>query len=113
MEPPLEIDAIHLRALLNAAALPLLLTAVLLVAAEAETPGATDAAGAPGKQVLLPEQIARVPRDNDFDDPESEFCHARSKSTENFVLCWVKEYGLDPAANEDERRLHKFSSRSA
>jgi hypothetical protein len=103
----MEIDAMHLRAPLNAVALPVLLAAVFLVAAEADTTAATEAVAAEpsaGKQVLLPERIARVPRDNDFDDPESEFCHARSKSTENFVLFWAKEYGDDPAANEDERR---------
>jgi hypothetical protein len=103
----LEIVAMHFRARLNAAALSVLLSTVLVFAADADTPAATDAAsaaGSAGKQVLLPERIARVPRDNDFNDPESEFCHARSKSTENFVLFWAKEYGDDPAANEDERR---------
>jgi hypothetical protein len=103
----MEIDAMHFRAALSAAALSVLLTAVPLFAAEADTPAATEAVAASepaGKQLLLPERIARVPRDNDFDDPESEFCHARSKSTENFVLFWAKEYGDDPAANEDERR---------
>jgi hypothetical protein len=97
------------RAPLNAAALSVLLTAVLHVAAMAETSGPTDAAPAAeaaGKQVFLPERIARVPPGNDFDAPESEFCHARSKSTDNFVLFWAKEYGDDPAANEDlERRF--------
>ena len=93
---------------MNAAALSVLLTAVLLVAAEADTPPPRPKLRPPqrpaGKQVLLPERITRVPRDNDFDDPESEFCHARSKSTDNFVLFWAKEYGDDPAANEDEHR---------
>ena len=104
----MEIDPMHFRAPRNAAALSIVLIAVLLVPAEADTPAAATEAPAAarpaGKQVLLPESITRVPRDNDFDDPESEFCHARSKSTDNFVLFWAKEYGDDPAANEDERR---------
>jgi hypothetical protein len=92
----------------SAAVLFVLLTAALAAAAKGDTPAnTTDAATAAapvGKQVLLPERITRVPEGNDFDDPESEFCHARSKSTDNFVLFWAKEYGDDPAANEDERR---------
>jgi hypothetical protein len=98
----------HFRIPVNAAVLSILLTAVLAAAAKADTPAATTEAPAAarpaGKQVLLPERITRVPRDNDFDDPASEFCHARSKATDNFVLFWAKEYGDDPAANEDERR---------
>jgi hypothetical protein len=98
----------HCRAPFHAAALTVLLSAVCLAAPVADAPSsatesAADALPA-GKEVLLSERIARVPRGNDFDDPESEFCHARSKSTDNFVLFWAKEYGLDPAANEDERR---------
>jgi hypothetical protein len=104
----MEIDPMQMRTLFSAAALFVLLSAVLLVAAEAEPPAATTEAAAGArpavKQVLLPKRITRVPRDNDFDDPESEFCHARSKSTDNFVLFWAKEYGLDPGANQDERR---------
>jgi hypothetical protein len=86
-----------------AAALSFILAASSLVSAQngASVAAATDSAG---KEVLLPERITRVPRGNDFDDPESEFCHARSKSTDNFVLFWAKEYGDDPMANEDERR---------
>src|SRR5215510_8955987 len=57
-----------------------------------------------GKEVLLPENITRVPRDNDWNNPDAEFCYARSKATDNFVLFWAKEYGDDPAANPDEGR---------
>jgi hypothetical protein len=87
---------------LHAAALSFVLAAAPLAKAQSDQPASAPAS--PGKEVLLPEGISRVPDDNDFDDPESEFCHARSKSTDNFVLFWAKEYGDDPAANEVEDR---------
>lgn len=52
-----------------------------------------------GKEVLLPPDIYRVPKDNDFNHPDSEFCFQRSKATDNFVLFWAKEYGADPMTN--------------
>ena len=52
-----------------------------------------------GKELLLPPDIYRVPKDNDFNHPDSEFCFQRSKSTDNFVLFWAKEYGTDPRTN--------------
>ncbi|HYJ15244.1 MAG TPA: DUF6055 domain-containing protein [Candidatus Limnocylindria bacterium] len=59
----------------------------------------------PIKEVLIPASGGRnVPENNDYDNPESEFCHQRSKSTDNFILFWAKEYGEDPMANEDARR---------
>jgi hypothetical protein len=56
------------------------------------------------KQVLIPKRIMRVPADNDFDNPDSEFCHQRSKQTDHFVLFWSKEYGDNPAANTARSR---------
>jgi hypothetical protein len=74
-------------------------------AAQADAAAASNAVAKPsGKEVLIPERVARVPDDNDYDDPESEFCHQRSRKTENFVLFWAREYGDDPAANPDARR---------
>lgn len=85
------------------AAVSFILSAAPFAAAQAEV-AAEPAANPAGKEVLLPERITRVPEDNDYDNPESEFCHARSKATDNFVLFWAKEYGDDPMANEDEGR---------
>jgi hypothetical protein len=62
----------------------------------ATAPSSTNAGG---KEVLLPPDIYRVPKDNDFNNPDSEFCFQRSKSTDNFVLFWAKEYGTDPMTN--------------
>jgi hypothetical protein len=82
-------------------------------AAQAETAGAPPADAATdgdsadhagGPELLLPENIGRVPEGNDFDDPESEFSHARSRQSEHFALFWAKEYGDDPTKNEDEGR---------
>lgn len=58
--------------------------------------GQTNAAG---KEVLIPEEIYSVPKGNDFNNPDSEFSNQRSKSTDNFVLFWAKEYGADPMTN--------------
>src|SRR6478609_528565 len=60
---------------------------------------ASDQTNATGKEVLLPPDIYRVTKDNNFNNPDSEFCFQRSKSTDNFVLFWAKEYGADPLTN--------------
>src|SRR5215467_6587972 len=58
-----------------------------------------------GKILLIPsEGISRVPDGNDFNNPESEYCFKRSKSTDNFVLFWAKEYGDDPMLNSVTNR---------
>jgi hypothetical protein len=53
----------------------------------------------PGKEVLIPQHITRVPAGNDFNNPDSEFSFKHSKATDNFVLFWAKEYGDDPLTN--------------
>jgi hypothetical protein len=74
--------------------------------AETAPPATADTTSAKraSKEVLIPERVTRVPPDNDYDDRESEFCHLRSKSSDNFVLFWAKEYGDDPLANEAANR---------
>lgn len=57
-----------------------------------------------GKELLIPAHITRVPATNDFNNPESEFCFKRSKSSDNFVLFWAKEYGDDPMTNSIANR---------
>ncbi len=57
-----------------------------------------------GKEVLIPQHITRVPEGNDFNNPDSEFSFQRSKSTDNFVLFWAKEYGDDPMTNAAANR---------
>jgi hypothetical protein len=52
-----------------------------------------------GKELLIPARIMRVPATNDFNNPDSEFSFKHSKSSDNFVLFWAKEYGDDPMTN--------------
>jgi hypothetical protein len=63
------------------------------------TPPATTSTNTAGKQVLIPAHIDSVPDGNDFNNPDSEFCFKHSKSSDNFVLFWAKEYGDDPMTN--------------
>jgi hypothetical protein len=57
-----------------------------------------------GKELLIPAHITRVPTTNDFNNPDSEFSFKRSKSSDNFVLFWAKEYGDDPMSNSVSNR---------
>ena len=81
------------------AALAILLSAGTGIAQTntAATIAATNSIG--GKEVLIPQHITRVPETNDFNNPDSEFSFKHSKSTDNFVLFWAKEYGDDPMSN--------------
>ena len=66
---------------------------------------AIDITNAGGKELLIPStRISYVPQGNDFNNPNSEFCFQRSKSTDNFVLFWAKEYGDDPMTNSITNR---------
>jgi len=56
------------------------------------------------KTILIPERISTVPAGNDYYNPNSEYCFQRSKSTDNFVLFWAREYGDDPMTNSVENR---------
>jgi hypothetical protein len=93
----------------SVAALSIALTLCSLGYAQTEPAGnaqveATAKPATPGKEVLLPERINRVPNGNDFNDPESEYCHKRSRSSDNFVLFWSKEYGEDPTQNAEQNK---------
>src|SRR5262249_59157889 len=88
----------------TAAALFPTLAAGIAAFAQNESAPATSDAKPAGKEILIPSRVTRVPEGNDYDNPDSEFCHKRSKSSENFVLFWAKEYGDDPASNAVENR---------
>ena len=81
----------------------ILLGLAQVVSAQTDAP-AKPAAEHAGKEVLLPERITRVPSGNDFNNPDSEFCYKHSKSSDNLVLFWAKEYGDDPEANAVQNR---------
>ena len=62
----------------------------------------TEAAARSGpKELLLPPDIgrSRVPRSNDFNNPDAAYCFKHSKSTDNFVMFWDKGYGDNPMTN--------------
>ena len=85
-------------------ALSIVLAASNLASAQSDDTPTTPAAKPASKEVLLPERIIRVPSGNDFNNPDSEFCYQRSKSSDDFVMFWAKEYGDDPAANPDQTK---------
>jgi len=90
----------HHRAFLKIAVAAILLSAVVGQFANAQTNRAViTLTNTGGKEVLIPLHITRVSDTNDFNNPDSEFCFKRSKSTDNFVLFWAKEYGDDPMTN--------------
>jgi Family of unknown function (DUF6055) len=60
--------------------------------------------GYKGKTVILPANIDRIPQGNDFTNPDSEYTYKRSRTSDNFVLFWAKEYGDDPMANPTVNR---------
>lgn len=91
-------------ALVTKLGLALLLAACPVASAQTVSIAAAPAAKPGAKELLLPAKIGHVPAGNDFNNPESEFCFQRSKSTENFAMFWAKEYGTDPMANKDERQ---------
>ncbi len=88
-----------------AATLAVLLFVGVALSADAQTnSAAATSTNKVGKEVLIPEHITRVPDGNNFTNDDSEFCFKHSKSTDNFVLFWDKEYGDDPMANPDPKR---------
>lgn len=71
---------------------------------------ASNAAG-PGKEVLIPAKIWRIPEGNDFNNPESDFSHHRKLESENIVIFWSREFGADPMKNPEEKK--RFDVRNA
>jgi hypothetical protein len=89
----------------TAAALAILFSAGVGHLAYAQTdPAAITSTNTTGKEVVIPARINSVPDGNDFNNPDSEFSYKHSKSTDNFVLFWAKEYGDDPMANTNANR---------
>jgi hypothetical protein len=83
---------------------------VSFAAAQTDAPATpADAAANPatekrGKEVLIPQKINRVPADNDFDNPDSEYCYKHSRQSDNFVMFWAKEFGDDPSTNQEQNK---------
>ena len=63
---------------------------------------AVDAAAEKG--LLLPKTPSRGRGVNDYNDPNSEFCHHRSVQGANVAIFWSKEYGVDPMKVADPNK---------
>jgi len=53
------------------------------------------------KELLLPKSPSRGQGENDYSDPNSEYCFQRSVQGDNVAIFWSKEYGNDPRENPD------------
>lgn len=73
-------------------ALPLLAAALL------------PATGLAEKELFVPEKVYKVPDDNDYDDPESDYSRERMTEGDNVAIFWHREYGEDPMSNPDETK---------
>jgi hypothetical protein len=63
-----------------------------------QVPAATE------KELLLPKRPSRGQGDNDYNDPNSEYCFQRSVQGDNVAIFWSKEYGNDPRENPDPNK---------
>lgn len=50
-----------------------------------------------GKEIYIPKDL----QDNDFNKPDSRWCYAHSRLTDNFVIFWEKGFGDDLASPPD------------
>ena len=94
---------------LSAVALLALFTAAFVnqaAAAEDSAPKANSVK----KELFLPKRIDRVPANNDFNDPNSEFCYKRMVQGDNVAIFWSKEYGSDPMKNPDPKKTFDVNS---
>jgi len=53
------------------------------------------------KETYIPTDIWKVPKENNYDDPNSEYSNLRKLESENIVVFWAKDYGDDPANYPD------------
>lgn len=56
------------------------------------------------KLLVIPDSVRRVPENNDYTDPESDFSFARMVEGPNVAIFWHREYGDVPMNNPDESR---------
>ena len=71
-----------------------------VAAAEEAAPNANPAK----KELYLPKRPSRSRGDNDYNDPNSEFCFKRMVQGDNVAIFWSKEYGSDPMTNPDPNK---------
>ena len=71
-----------------------------LAGADVSTPETTSI----GKELYIPDNVARVPDDNDYSNEDSDYSFQRMVEGDNIAIFWHKEYGDDPMSNPDETR---------
>lgn len=83
----------------------------------AQAADATEAASSEAtpskKELFIPDNVSRVPDDNDYSDPESEYSFERMVEGDNVAIFWHKEYGDTPSSDPSEREqfdVHKMLS---
>lgn len=62
------------------------------------------------KKLIIPEQVWMVPDSNDYEDPESIYSFSRFRESENIAIFWDKEYGNDPAQNDERSKTFNVDS---
>lgn len=63
------------------------------------------------KELYLPKEIWRVPKDNDFKNDASEFSFKRMIQSPDIAIFWSKEFGDNPMANPDASK--RFDGKEA
>ena len=58
----------------------------------------------PKKELYLPQKVYRIPENNDYNNPESDYSFKRMVEGENIAIFWHKEFGEDPTKNPNERK---------
>lgn len=58
----------------------------------------------PVKRLQIPDTVRRVPANNDYDDPASDYSFARMVEGPNVAIFWHREYGDVPMNNPDPGR---------
>ncbi|MEN3324452.1 DUF6055 domain-containing protein [Mariniflexile soesokkakense] len=53
------------------------------------------------KERYIPAKVWRVPENNNYDDPESDYSYSRMIESDNIAMFWHKEYGNNPMTNSD------------
>ncbi len=68
----------------------------------AETTGPTTKSSA--KELYLPAKVYRIPENNDYKNPESDYSFQRMVEGEHIAIFWHKEFGADPALHPNEKK---------
>jgi hypothetical protein len=56
------------------------------------------------KKLYLPEKVDRIPKNNDFNDVNSEYSFKHMVQGDNVAIFWSKEYGDNPMTDPNERK---------